>query len=123
VAALMLSLALVISLGGLARSSYDSLYEWMRLALNPDLFVTTAQNLTARDFVFPGSLGEKLRAVPGVAEVQAVRSARVAVKGGRVMLVAFDVSSSERGAKLPPVEGDQADMYRRTNNGEAVMAS
>jgi putative ABC transport system permease protein len=87
------------------------------------LFVTTAQNLTARDFVFPGSLGEKLRAVPGVAEVQAVRSARVAVKGGRVMLVAFDVSSSERGAKLPPVEGDQADMYRRTNNGEAVMAS
>src|SRR6202795_4527878 len=123
VAALMLSLALVISLGGLARSSYDSLSEWMRLALNPDLFVTTAQNLTARDFVFPGSLGEKLRAVPGVAEVQAVRSARVAVKGGRVMLVAFDVSSFERGAKLPPVEGDQADMYRRTNSGEALMAS
>ncbi|MGH9592817.1 MAG: ABC transporter permease, partial [Bryobacteraceae bacterium] len=30
VAALMLSLALVISLGGLARASYDSLAEWMR---------------------------------------------------------------------------------------------
>jgi putative ABC transport system permease protein len=123
VAALMLSLALVISLGGLARSSYDSLSEWMRLALNPDLFVTTAQNLTARDFVFPGSLGDELRAVPGIAEVQAVRSARVTVKGGRVMLVAFDVSSAEYGAKLPPVAGDQADMYRRTDRGEAVMAS
>src|SRR5262249_45121243 len=38
IAALMLSLALVISLGGLARASYDSLEDWMRIALNPDLF-------------------------------------------------------------------------------------
>jgi putative ABC transport system permease protein len=123
VAALMLSLALVISLAGLARSSYDSLSEWMRIALNPDLFVTTAQNLTARNFVFPASLGEGLRALPGVAEVQFVRSVRVTVKGGPVMLVAFDVASVERRAKLPPVEGDPADMYRRTDRGEAVMAS
>ena len=65
VAALMLSLALVIALGGLARSSYNSLSDWMRIALNPDLFVTTAQNLTARNFVFPASLGDGLRAHSG----------------------------------------------------------
>src|SRR6185295_15834004 len=52
IAALMLSLALVISLGGLARASYDSLAEWMRIALNPDLFVTTAESISARSFVF-----------------------------------------------------------------------
>src|SRR5439155_23602071 len=79
VAALMLSLALVISLGGLARSSYDSLSEWMRIALNPDLFVTTAETLTTRSFVFPDSLGDGLRAIEGVGEVQAVRSVRVLV--------------------------------------------
>jgi putative ABC transport system permease protein len=123
VAALMLSLALVISLGGLARSSYDSLSDWMRIALNPDLFVTTAQSVTARTFVFPASLGGGLRAVPGVAEVQLVRSVRVMVKGGPVMLVALDVASMERRAKLPAVEGDPADMYRRTERGEAVLAS
>ena len=123
VAALMLSLALVIALGGLARSSYNSLSDWMRIALNPDLFVTTAQNLTARNFVFPASLGEGLRRIQGVAEVQLVRSVRVTVKGGPVMLVALDVASVERRAKLPPVEGDQADMYRRTEHGEAVLAS
>jgi putative ABC transport system permease protein len=123
VAALMLSLALVIALGGLARSSYNSLSDWMRIALNPDLFVTTAQNLTARNFVFPASLGDGLRAIPGVAEVQLVRSVRVTVKGGPVMLVALDVASVERRAKLPPVEGDQNDMYRRTERGEAVLAS
>ena len=43
--------------------------------------------------------------------------------GAPVMLVALDVASVERRAKLPPVEGDQADMYRRTERGEAVLAS
>jgi len=123
VAALMLSLALVISLGGLARASYDSISEWMRIALNPDLFVTTAQNMTSRNFVFPASLGDGLRAIPGVAEVQLVRSVRVTVKNGPVMLVALDVGGVERRAKLPPVEGNSDDMYRRTARGEAVMAS
>ena len=123
VAALMLSLALVIALGGLARSSYNSLSEWMRIALNPDLFLTTAQDVTARTFVFPASLGAGLRAIPGIAEVQLVRSVRVPVKGGPVMLVALDVGSVERRAKLPPVEGDAATMYKRTERGEAVLAS
>ena len=77
VAALMLSLALVISLGGLARASYDSLSEWMRIALNPDLFVTTAETLTSRSFVFPASLATDSAAIDGVAEVQPVRSVRV----------------------------------------------
>ena len=56
----MLSLALVISLSGLAQASYNSISEWMRTALNPDLFVTTAESLTSRSFVFPAALGDGL---------------------------------------------------------------
>ena len=123
VAALMLSLALVISLGGLARSSYNSLSEWMLIALNPDLFVTTAESVTARSFVFPASLGDGLRAIEGVAEVQLVRSVRVLVKNTPVMLVAVDVGAIARRAKLPPVEGDAAEMYRLTAEGKGLMAS
>ena len=92
VAALMLSLALVISLGGLARSSYNSISEWMRIALNPDLFVTTAESVTARSFVFPASLAGGLRAIDGVGEVQLVRSVRVLVKNTPIMLVATDIA-------------------------------
>ena len=88
IAALMLSLALVISLGGLARSSYDSLAEWMRIALNPDFFVTTAETLSSRSFVFPASLADGLRAIEGVAEVQPVRSVRVMVKNAPIMVIA-----------------------------------
>ncbi len=123
ITALMLSLALVISLGGLARASYDSLAEWMRVALNPDLFVTTAESVTARSFVFPASLGEGLRTVEGVEEVQFVRSVRLPVKGVPIMVVALDISSLERHAKLPPVEGDETTMYREAAAGRGVIAS
>ena len=123
VAALMLSLSLVISLAGLSRASYVSLSDWMSIALNPDLFVTTAENVTARSFVFPASLGDGLRKITGVEEIQLVRSVRVQVKGAPVMLIALEIESVERRAKLPAVEGDVADMYRRTGRGEAVMIS
>jgi putative ABC transport system permease protein len=123
VAALMLSLALVISLGGLARSSYNSISEWMRIALNPDLFVTTAETVTSRSFVFPASLGDGLRAIAGVGEVQLVRSVRVLVKNTPVMLVAADIGAIENRAKLPAVEGDSSQMYQLTAQGKGIMAS
>jgi putative ABC transport system permease protein len=123
VAALMLSLSLVIALGGIGRSIYVAITEWARVALDPDLFVTSAPSLTARAFVFPASLAEELRTVPGVAEVQAVRTVRVNVRGGPVMLMAIDVASAGRHAKLPAIDGDTQEMYRRTADGEAVLAS
>ena len=123
VAALMLSLALVISLAGLARASYDSISEWMRIALNPDLFVTTAETATARSFVFPASLGDGLRRIEGVDEVQLVRSVRVLVKNVPVMLVAADIESLGRRARLPAIVGDSARMYRLASAGEGLIAS
>lgn len=123
VAALMLSLALVISLGGLARSSYNSIRDWMRIALNPDLFVTTAESVTARSFVFPASLGDELRTVPGVGAVELVRSVRVLVKNTPIMLVAVDIRDLEKRAKLPAIEGDQDKMYAEAAAGRGVVAS
>ncbi len=123
VAALMLSLALVVSLGGLARSSYNSIEEWMGIALNPDLFVSTAETITARSFVFPASLGDGLRAMPGIGEVQPVRSVRVLVKGVPVMLVAADIGALGRRARLPAVQGDSVTMYREADAGRGIVAS
>jgi hypothetical protein len=61
--------------------------------------------------------------MPGVAEVQLVRSVRVMVKNTPIMLVAADIASLGRRAKLPPVEGDLDDMYRRAAAGDGVLAS
>jgi putative ABC transport system permease protein len=123
VAALMLSLALVISLGGLARASYNSISEWMRVALNLDLLVTTAENLTSRSFVLPASLADGLRAVDGVAEVQMVRSVRVLVKDTPVMLIAADPGALKRLSGLQLIEGNVAEMRRMALAGEGAIAS
>jgi putative ABC transport system permease protein len=123
IAALMLSIALVISLGGLARSSYDSLADWMRIALNPDFFVTTAETLSSRSFVFPGSLADGLRSVEGVAEVQPVRSVRTMVKNAPIMLIAGDIGMIAKRVTLPAVEGDPREMYRLAAEEKGVVVS
>jgi putative ABC transport system permease protein len=123
VAALMLSLALVVALGGLARASYDSIFGWLRVALNPDLFVSPSQSLTQRDFRFPESMGAQLRSIPGVGQVQLVRDARIEIQGKPTMFVAADIADLKKHATLPPVAGNTEDMFRRAEQGTAVLAS
>ncbi len=123
VAALMLSLALVVSLGGMTRASYDSINRWLTVALNPDLYVSPSQSLTQRDFRFPESMAAQLRAIPGVGALQMVRDARVDVLGKPTMLVAADVADLRKHATLPPIAGDTEDMFARTQAGQAVLAS
>ncbi|HUS06839.1 MAG TPA: FtsX-like permease family protein, partial [Bryobacteraceae bacterium] len=123
VAALMLSLALVISLGGLARASYVSIQRWLDTALNPDLFITPSESITRRTFRFPGSFSGELRAIPGVVEVQSVHSARILVRNTPIMMVAVEIASVGKRATLPPLAGNKEEMYRRAANGEGVIAS
>jgi putative ABC transport system permease protein len=123
VAALMLSLALVVALGGLTRASYDSIFSWLTVALNPDLFVSPSESLTQRDFRFPESMGAQLRAIPGIGDVQLVRDARVEIQGKPTMFVAADVADLRRHATLPPVAGNTEEMFRLAVEGKAVLAS
>jgi putative ABC transport system permease protein len=123
VAALMLSLALVVALGGLTRASYDSIFKWLGVALNPDLFISPSQSLTARSFRFPGSMAEQLRAIPGVGEVQSVRDSRIQINGAPVIFVAADVQALVQRATLPPTAGDPKQMYKLTGEGKGVLAS
>jgi putative ABC transport system permease protein len=123
VAALMLSLALVVSLAGLARASYQSITNWLDIALNPDLFVTTSESLTSRSFVFPPSIGDGLRAMEGVEEVQYVRTVRVNVAGTPIMLVAAPMESLRKRVQPRIIAGDPNQMYTLVAQGKGVMAS
>ena len=123
VAALMFSLALVVALAGLTRASYDSIFKWLNVALNPDLFVTPSESLTARDFRFPASMERGLQAIPGIADAQGVRDARIEVNGTPILFVAADVKAVMRRANLPPVAGDSKRMYDETAQGRALLAS
>ncbi|HTB13309.1 MAG TPA: FtsX-like permease family protein [Bryobacteraceae bacterium] len=121
--ALMLSLALVVALGGLARASFHAITDWLDVAFNPDLFVTTSEQFTSRSFRFPARMERELAAVPGVEEVQGVRTPRVVVGGTSVMLIAIDAESAGRRVPLPAVAGRNDEMYKRAAAGRGVIAS
>jgi putative ABC transport system permease protein len=123
VAALMLSLALVIALGGMARASYVSIVEWVDTALNPDLFVTPTASLTNRQFRFPGSMAAGLQAVPGVDEVQPVRSARITLMRRPVTLVVLSMDRWNKRARREALAGNTDEMYRKAAAGEGFIVA
>ncbi|HYM22720.1 MAG TPA: ABC transporter permease, partial [Vicinamibacterales bacterium] len=123
VAALMLSLTLVVGFAGMARASYDSIIDWMNATLNPDLFVMPSQNIVVRTIRFPAAMASTLEALPGVERVQPVRDARIVFRQTPVMIVATDVLSVAATIRTVPVQGKRDDMFRRTAAGEAVMVS
>jgi putative ABC transport system permease protein len=123
VAALMLSIALVIALGGISRASYESIHDWVSTALNPDLFVTPSENITNRNYLFPGSMAQELKQVPGISAVHMVRSARIVLKGKPVLLVSLEVAAWATHARRHPIEGDEQTMYRKAAAGEGVIVS
>jgi len=123
VAALALSVALVIGLGGIAKASYETIREWADTALNPDFFITSSESITQRGFRFPQEMGDELLKVEGIDEVQAVRTARIMYKDTPVMLVAVGLESVSRRVKARVIEGDAGTMYARAARGEGVVVS
>jgi putative ABC transport system permease protein len=123
VAALMLSLALVVAFAGMARASYDSIIDWMNTALNPDLFVVPSQNIAVRTFRFPSSMGPELAAIAGVSRVQMVSDMRIIFRRTPIMVVALEIESVAQTARRTPVAGSEDDMYRLTAEGNGLMVS
>jgi putative ABC transport system permease protein len=123
VAALMLSLALVVALGGLARGSYQAISDWVSAAFNPDLFVMASDRITARGYRFPAEVGDQLATIPGVEEVQRVRSPRLVIDGTPIMVLAIEAESAGRRVPVPVVAGRRDEMYRLASQGKGVIAS
>jgi putative ABC transport system permease protein len=123
VAALMLSLALAVSFAGIALSSSESLFAWMRATMNFDLIVTTSENISSRSFRFPPEVAEAVAAVEGVDEAQPVRFGRTTVRGRPVMLVAADIARISRRVRPNVIEGSYEEMVREGAAGRGVLIS
>lgn len=123
VAALMLSLALVVAFSGMTHASYNSIVDWMNSTLNPDLFVLPSQNLVTQTTRFPASMGPEIAAVDGVRRVQMVRSGRITFRQTPVTIVALEVGNIAQTVELRPAAGTPEEMYRRSAAGEGLMVS
>jgi putative ABC transport system permease protein len=124
VAALMFSVGLIVSLGGISQSSYDSVSDWLITALDPDLFISASENLVERSFQFPDSLTPELEAVNGVEEVQRMRMSRVRLGDESALLIAMEMEklqSRTRGRSV--VAGDFDRMHSLTAEGKGAIVS
>ena len=123
IAALMLSLGQVIGLGGVGRESYASIVDWLDTALNPDLFISGSQNLSDRTLRFPQELGTQIAAIPGVSEVQSVRSFRIQFRGTPVLMVTVNMGSFEARGHRMKLEEDPRGMYALARQGQGIIVS
>jgi putative ABC transport system permease protein len=123
VAALMLSLALVVAFSGMTRASYNAIVDWINTTLNPDLFVLPSQNLVTQTTRFPPTMGAEIGAVDGVHNVQMVRSGRITFRQTPVTIVALEVANIAQTVDLRPAAGNLQEMYRKSAAGEGVMVS
>ncbi len=123
VAALMLSLAMVMGFGGVTESIHASLTEWMDTSLNPDFFVSPSANLTARSSTFPSDIGQLIESVPGIQMVQLVRNARVPINGTPVMVISVEAAKLSLKEHRAPIAGNIEDMNRRTAEGKGLIVS
>ena len=123
VAALMLSLALVVGQGGVARASLQSIDEWMNNTLNPDMFISTTENIASHGARFPAAMQQELESVPGVAEVHPVRMPRIQFHGYPVMLVSTQLARVGRRVKRHIISGDEESMNRLASQEKGVILS
>lgn len=123
VAALMLSLALVASFGGIARSSYGSILRWVETELDPDLWVMASRDIGTRTIRFPPTMAPELRGIDGVARVQMLREDRIVFRGTPVMVLAVELSGMVEQMRLAPVEGEVAPMLRELEAWRGLLVS
>ena len=123
VAALMLSLALIVGFEGMARASYASIIEWMNVTLDPDFIVLPSQNLDIQTTRFPATMGPEIAALPGIQRVQMLRNGRITFRKTPVMVVAIEVNSVAQTVRPKPVAGNAEEMYRKAAAGEGLMVS
>jgi putative ABC transport system permease protein len=123
VAALMLSLALVIALRGTARGSYARITDWMNTAINADFFVTSSPTLTERTYRFPASMGQELSAIDGIQDVHLLRTARIQMDGNPVLIISGDLLRIQARSPRRAVAGSLDDMFQAAASGKGVIAS
>jgi putative ABC transport system permease protein len=122
VAALMLSLAMVVGFGGFTHSFYSSIDEWIDTALNPDFYVSSGTNLKLNT-TFSAEIGSALEAVPGVDQVQLVRNSRVMYEHIPVLVIAIETDKAGKTIHRTPTAGNLDEMNALTAEGKGLMAS
>jgi putative ABC transport system permease protein len=120
---LVLIFGQAVTVAGTSRSIHHTLEIWVDRAFQADLLLSASANLASQSLRFPPHFEDTLRAIPGVAAVQPVRSVHVPLHGTPVLIIAADyaVFAAKQGQRV--IAGDWRDMCLKTAREEGVFIS
>ena len=118
---LMVSLAILIGLGGMLASTYGGTLRFLDASMRSD-YIMMPSLVVTNDTVGAGpNLAEMVKRIPGVAELTTLRQIdTVDADGIGIRLIGIDPLDSPRIAGLYFIEGDES-AYTRMNNGATVI--
>jgi putative ABC transport system permease protein len=119
----MLSVAMVIGLGGIAEASYQSILDWVTGTLDADFLVAPSENLKDLTLRFPSTMERDLSAIEGLAVVQPVRTARVSVRNSQPILFAVDIPRLSPQARRRAIPVDTERVHQLAAQGRGVIVS
>jgi putative ABC transport system permease protein len=118
-AAVMTTLAMLISVGGMVSSFRVSVDRWVDRSLGADVFVSGK----SIDTIFDQRFGDRLRRIEGVDDLTASRWTTVRVGETRVAWRGIEPRSHRRFATLQFTEGRQDEAWRQLSRGGYVFVS
>jgi putative ABC transport system permease protein len=121
VAALMFSLAFVIHSAASSSSVKTSLMQWVDSSVNADLMVSSAG--AARTFQLPSEMGEALKQIPGVRQVDGVRMTTIEYEHSAPLLLATEMEQYLRRATPLMEEGRVDDLLPGMLGKNGVLIS
>ncbi len=121
---LMVSLAILIGLGGMLSSIYGGALHYLDASLRSDYIVLAGGLIVTNDTVGAGpELADTVRRLPGVAELTTMRQTDVLdANGVGIRLIGIDPLNYERIAGLTFLEGDKS-AYQQMQDGNAVIVN
>jgi putative ABC transport system permease protein len=120
---LMISLAILIGLGGMLASVYGGALRYLDDSLRSDYIMIAGSLIVTNDTVGAGpELAQNLRRLPGVAELTTMRQIDVLDEQGiGIRLVGIEPAGYARIAGLSFLDGDSSAFDRLTNGGAAII--
>lgn len=119
VSAIMITMAMLMSVGGMTSSFKKSVDRWVDKSLGADVFVSGRSS----DVSFNKDFGVKLRRIKGVRDMTTIRFIMVREAGRRVVWRSIDPRSFQRFASLQFAEGDNRRAWKLLSRGRHVFIS
>jgi putative ABC transport system permease protein len=123
VLALMVAIAFVISLAGMASSFRRSYRLWIDGVLNADFYLTASERFFSKSFHIPPEFEQEVASVPGVRSVEPFRGVRIDLEGRRPLLASLPLALTYSRMDVPVVAGDKKEWLNRGPLGEGFAVS